>query len=389
MTDIALPVPARVGQATAVEQSRAVAEVHGAILVAQQCPRDVAGAIAAMRQSCSMPALADKAFYRVPRGGKTANDITIHLAKDLARCWGNIQYGHSELLRDDGHGQSEMQAWAWDVQTNTRTVLTFIVPHKRDNKDLGPQPLVDMQAIYENNANVGARRLRECIKSVLPPWYVEEAKERCRKTAVDGPVDENGKPRKTLEQRVADAIGTFADLGVTETDLARKIGRPAARWTGYDLADLTVVYRSIRNGEVSRDEEFPPLLVTTEEIAAADPPTSAEPTPAEPPTPVVDGLPDGALPQTVVDEHADQAAERAPAALVNRLKQQLGDLGVTNAEVRGVLQILIGRGLRTSADITTQEGARVADLLTRVRASDDPARALDHVLTELKEGDGS
>lgn len=385
MTEIALPVPARVGQATAVEQSRAVAEVHGAILVAQQCPRDVAGAIAAMRQSCAMPALADKAFYRVPRGGKTANDITIHLAKDLARCWGNIQYGHSELLRDDGHGQSEMQAWAWDVQTNTRTVLTFIVPHKRDNKELGPQPLVDMQAIYENNANVGARRLRECIKSVLPPWYVDEAKERCRKTTVDGPLDENGKPRKTLEQRVADAIGTFADLGVTEGDLARKVGRPAGKWTGYDLADLTVVYRSIRNGEVSRDDEFPPPLVTTAEIAAADPVPAAAPVTAPPATEPAEP----ASPPPPAEPKTDGPAERAPAALVNKLKGELGDLGVSNAESRGVLQLLIGRTLRTAADITTQEGAKVADLLRGVRASDDPPRALDQVLAEAKEGNGS
>ncbi|HEV2780391.1 MAG TPA: hypothetical protein VGX25_13460, partial [Actinophytocola sp.] len=262
MTDIALPQqPTRIGQATAIEQSRAVAEVHAAILVAQRCPRDIAAAIAAMRQSTTQFALAERAFYRVPRGGKIRSDISIHLARDLARVWGNIQYGVAEMRRDDEHGQSEMQAWAWEVQTNTRTSAIFIVPHKRDQKDEGPKALVDLQAIYENNANAGARRVRQCIQAVLPPWFIEEAKERCRKTLTDGPLDENGKPRKTLEQRVADVIATFAELRVTEDDLARKLGRPTARWTAFDLADLIVIGKSIKNGEVSRDEEFPPVVV--------------------------------------------------------------------------------------------------------------------------------
>jgi hypothetical protein len=44
MTDLAVPsrtaTPATIGQATAVEQARAEAEVKAAVVVAQQCPRD-------------------------------------------------------------------------------------------------------------------------------------------------------------------------------------------------------------------------------------------------------------------------------------------------------------------------------------------------------------
>ena len=50
-------------------------------------------------------------------------------------CWlpggGNVQYGINELRRDDSAGESEMRAWAWDVQNNTRSVRSFIVPHAR------------------------------------------------------------------------------------------------------------------------------------------------------------------------------------------------------------------------------------------------------------------
>lgn len=274
--DIALPAqPRRIGQATAVEQSRAVAEVHAAILVAQQCPRDVPAAIGQMRQSCQMKALADRAFFRFSRGGAAVSGASVHLARELARCWGNIQYGVAEMSRDDDHGQSEMLAYAWDVQTNARASTVFIVPHKRDKRS-GPERLVDMRDIYENNANAGARRVRECIFGVLPPWFVEEAKDLCTKTITDG----GGKP---LAQRVADALAMFADIGVTQDDITRKLGRPAGKWTAHDVAQLGVVYTSIQRGEVSRDDEFPPDVVTAEEITASAPPAGDPTGGKEPP----------------------------------------------------------------------------------------------------------
>ena len=89
------------------------------------------------------------------------------------------------MRRDDEYGQSEMLALAWDVQTNTRSSNTFIVPHRRDTRN-GPKALTDQRDIYENNANNAARRLREAIFAVLPTWFVEEAKDICNQTLNDG-----------------------------------------------------------------------------------------------------------------------------------------------------------------------------------------------------------
>src|SRR5579859_322226 len=193
--------PSRVGQATAVEQSRAVAEVQAAVIVAQQCPRSVRAAVEAMEEACRQPALAGRAFFRYPRAGETVSGPSVHLARELARCWGNVQHGITELARDDAHGQSEMQAWAWDVQTNTRSSNTFIVQHKRDTRN-GSKDLTEQRDIYENNANNGARRLREAIFSVLPTWYAEQAKELCQQTNEHG----GGRP---LAVRVAEAVRVF------------------------------------------------------------------------------------------------------------------------------------------------------------------------------------
>jgi hypothetical protein len=253
--------PGRVGQGTAIEQSRAVAEVQAAIVVAQQCPRNIQSAIADMRDACGRKALAERAFYAFPRAGKTVSGESIHLARELARCWGNIQYGIAELRRDDELGQSEMQAFAWDIQSNARTSHIFIVPHKRDTTK-GATKLTDMREIYENNANNGARRVREAIFGVLPSWFVDEASERCRKTLEDG----GGVP---LAQRIANAIAAFEGLGVTVDQIEQKLARPSGKWTDFDVAQLTVTYQSLRRGELTRDEAFPAPQVTAAEIQAA------------------------------------------------------------------------------------------------------------------------
>lgn len=250
----------RVGQATAIEQQRAVAEVQAMVVVAQQVPRDLAAAVAAMRESCRMKALAQRAFFRYPRGGQQITGASVHLARELARCFGNVTYGLVELRRDDVAGESEMQAFAWDLQTNTRSSSTFVVPHRRDTQQ-GPKVLVDVRDVYENNANQGARRLRETIFSVLPPWYVEEAKAICAATLE---ADEDGVP---LPQRIANTINAFERrFGVVADQIEAKLGRPRARWTGHDLATLEVIGTSLSRGETVVEDEFPSPRVTAGEI---------------------------------------------------------------------------------------------------------------------------
>ena len=262
-------VPGRLGQGTAVEQSRAVAEVQAAIVVAQQCPRNIQGALAEMRTSCQQLFLAEKAFYRFSRGSGTVNGASVHLARELARTWGNIQYGLVEMRRDDEFGQSEMQAFAWDVEKNSRNSSTFIVPHLRDTKQ-GPKKLTDTRDIYEINTNNGARRVREAIFAILPPWFVEEAKQICMQTL------QNGGGEKPLQQQIADAIARFGtELGVSEQRITAKYG-PTSAWTAHEVAQMRIIYRSLKNGEVTVDEEFPSAAISGADFASAEPTAPAK-----------------------------------------------------------------------------------------------------------------
>jgi hypothetical protein len=236
-------------QATQVEQARAVAEVQAAVLVAHERPRDTIRAMTQMREVCKIKALAERAFFSFPRAGQTVSGPSVHLARELARCWGNIDYGVKELSRSDARGESEMLAFAWDLESNVRNETTFIVPHARDTKQ-GVRPLTDMRDIYENNANQGARRLRECIFGVLPKWFTDEAEDICTATLRDG----GGVP---LVQRITTMIESFQKIGVRKEQIEKRMGKAVDKLDEIDVAQLGVTYRSISKNEISKDEAFP------------------------------------------------------------------------------------------------------------------------------------
>lgn len=246
-----------VTQTTAVEQARAVAEVQAAVVVAQQCPRDLTRAETEMAASCARSALAERAFYRVQNRGEGAS---VHLARELARIWGNVTYGVHELRRDDAAGMSEIQAFAWDVQANVRSTRTFQVPHQRMAGGKR-KALVDLTDVYLNNQNIGARAVRECIFTVLPTWFVEAAIERCSETLRDG----EGKP---LPQRIDEAVAWFGSaFGITQAQLEGKVGRKRDQWDAGDVASLKVLGSSLQRGEVAVEEEFPQARMTGADLA--------------------------------------------------------------------------------------------------------------------------
>ncbi|WP_422366376.1 hypothetical protein [Pelagibius sp.] len=235
-------------EATQVEIQRAIAQVQGALLVARSAPRDETKARERIKVACQVHELAAAAFFLYGRAGSQVTGPSIKLACELARCWGNIDYGVVELNRNDEKGESEMLAVAWDLETNTRSSTSFVVPHKRDKKG-GAVVLTDMRDIYENNANAAARRLREMILKVIPHEVVEEAKAICRETV------EHGKGIDLPERR-KNCIGAFSGISVTREQIERKIGRSIDIATAQDLAALELIFNSIRNNETTRAEHF-------------------------------------------------------------------------------------------------------------------------------------
>ena len=250
----------------AIEASRAIAEAQSKLFIAKQFPRDESEAMNKMKRACSRMSLATKAFYSFPRGGQTVTGPTIRFAEELARCWGNIDYGINELSQDDG--KSEMQAYAWDLETNTQSVQNFTNPHKREKADkktrqVVMEDLTSQRDIYENNANMATRRLRARILAVLPAWFVDEAIQACRATL-------KGDGKASFEERKSNLIAEFDRLGVDAATLKRYLKHDAMEMDTDEFIHLIGVFNSIKTGERKAKEWFDPDNTTSATAALTD-----------------------------------------------------------------------------------------------------------------------
>lgn len=230
----------------AIESERAIAEAQGKLVIAKRFPRDEAAAFSRVMDSCKRPNLAAVANYRYPRGGQTVSGPSIRLAEELARCWGNIDYGIRELSRRDG--ESEMEAYAWDLETNTVSSQKFAVRHIRDKKG-GGEALRDERDIYEVTANMGARRLRARLIAILPPDLVDAAVEECRKTA-------SGNNTLPIADQIKEMVKAFSRFGVNADMISSKLGHSIDDTTIDELTELRETFTSIKDGIAKASDFF-------------------------------------------------------------------------------------------------------------------------------------
>lgn len=239
-------VPSRNTQ-TEMMVSRQAQEVQAAMVIAKKFPRDEVDGYNRIIRACQRKALAERAMYEYPRGGTKVTGPSIRLAEAMAQNWGNIDFGIIEL--EQKNGESQVMAYAWDLETNTRQTKIFNVPHVRGTKK-GNIPLTDPRDIYEMVANQGARRLRACILGVIPGDVIDSAVEECQKTLVNG----NSEP---LIDRVQKGIKLFEDkFSVSQQMIEKYIGCKSEAFSENDMVRLNNVYRSLRDGMAKREDYF-------------------------------------------------------------------------------------------------------------------------------------
>lgn len=231
----------------ATDSSRAVAEVQAALFIARTNPRDQKRAMDRILNACCRPSLAESAIYAYARGGNSITGPSIRLAEAVAQQWGNMQFGIREL--SNSGGKSEVQAFAWDVETNTRREITFTVPHIRHTKK-GSYKLEDPRDIYELVANQGARRLRACILAVVPGDVVEAAVNQCQLT-LQSHTDVTAEGIKKL-------IEAFEPLNVTKTQIEKFCQCRAEAIKPAQIVRLRSIYTSLRDGMSSPSDWFEP-----------------------------------------------------------------------------------------------------------------------------------
>jgi hypothetical protein len=233
------PIAARPsgGAVAQSDQQRAIAEVQAAMVIARMNPRDPIEAMDRILNACARPTLAEAAVYQYSRGGQDVTGPSIRLAEAIAQSWGNFQFGIREL--EQRNGESTVQAFAWDVETNTRREVTFQVPHLRHTRN-GSKRLEDPRDVYEMVANQGARRLRACILAVIPGDVTEAAVRQCEAT-MKAKAD-------TSPEGVRRILEAFAEFAVTKEQIEKRIQRRMDAIQPAQVVALRKIHTSLRDG---------------------------------------------------------------------------------------------------------------------------------------------
>jgi hypothetical protein len=241
------------------DQSRAVAEVQAAMMVARMNPRDPVAAVDRILNACARPSLAEAAIYQYSRGGADVAGPSIRLAEAIAQQWGNIKTSVREL--EQSPGMSVVQAIAWDLETGYQCDKVFHVPHVRHTK-AGTKRLEDPRDIYELVANQAARRLRACILAVIPGDVTEAAVKQCEVTMHTS--------ADTSPETVAKMMAAFAGYSVTKEQIETRIQRRLDAIQPAQLVSLKKIYASLRDGMSSPGDWFDAAAAADANVSPMD-----------------------------------------------------------------------------------------------------------------------
>lgn len=248
MTELSMQYQQQSGNPLAqAASSREMEEVKGAIFLAKQFPRNVYDAERRILEACKRPSLAQTAVYQYPRGGQKVTGPSIRLAEVVAQNWGNIDFGIKEL--EQREGESQVMAYAWDLETNTRQTKVFTVKHSLATKS-GIKKLTDPRDIYEMVANQGARRVRACILGVIPGDVIEKATEQCQQTLA-------GSSDKPIKDRITSMLKYFKEKhNVTQEMIEERFGYKADSFTEVDLVTAASIMNSLKDGMATVEDYF-------------------------------------------------------------------------------------------------------------------------------------
>jgi hypothetical protein len=229
----------------AVVSAGEMARVQAQLVYAANRPRNEVKAVERMLTAFQRPSLAKVAVYQYGRGGTNITGLSIRAAETMATAWGNIDFGLREI--EQKNGESTVEAYAWDLETNVRRAITFRVPHYRDTRS-GRIKLEDGRDIYELVANNGSRRVRACILAVLPR-DIQEAVENQVKETMKAAFD-------ITPELLQEWLAAFEAVKVTKAMLEAYIQRNWDAITQAQLTGLINKYNAICDGMAKPSDFF-------------------------------------------------------------------------------------------------------------------------------------
>lgn len=295
--------------------AREEAEIKAAIILARQFPRDEAKAFTKIMNSASRPGFAEGALYSFPRGGTTIEGPSVKMAREMARCWGNIRFGMRIVSLDEK--MVHVKGWALDVETNAlaehEDKFERLIQRKRNGTTQWVKP--DERDLRELVGRRGAMCVRNALLQLMPPDVIDEVIRQSKATQKKAAAGEIEMDRETA---IRHTVRAFSRFGVDTEMLEKYLGHSLHTVTADELAELRAIGASIRDGQSTVEDYFGAAAArTSNDLNAA----LAQDAPEEP-------------------EAAPEPPKRQPKAL-------------SDAEIEEI------RGLMDSMDLDHREGSEI------------------------------
>jgi hypothetical protein len=221
------------------------ANVDVQVTTAKSFPRDIKSAINNAIVIATMDKdVAGACSYALPRGGKPIIGPSVHLARILAQCYGNMRAESKVIEITDT--QVVSRGTAWDLENNY--AAAFEVRRSITDKK-GQRYNGDMITVTGNAANAIA--YRNAVLSVIPKSITDKVY-RAAQEAVTGDLSDETK----LIARRTKAIDYFqSEYGITEPEILKLVGKHTVNQLGVEEIALLVGFQqSLKDGDTTVEE---------------------------------------------------------------------------------------------------------------------------------------
>lgn len=226
------------------------ADVDTQVATAKRYPRDITrcvnNAIAMATRSVDT---AQMMSYALPRGGKPITGPSVHLAKLIVSCWGNIRAGAKVVDVTDKHVVA--MGVCWDMENNVS--MQYEVRRNIRTK-AGARFSDDMITVAGNAANSIA--LRNAVFAVVPKAIVDDVYRAAQQTITGDLSDEN----KLIQRRNNCLVHFHDEYGITEEEVVKLAGKQTVNQIrAEEIALLLGVAGSLRDGDTTVDDLMRPI----------------------------------------------------------------------------------------------------------------------------------
>lgn len=328
------------------------AEVDVQITTAKRYPRSIkAFKDQALQMATFDEETASGCFYSLPRGGKPIEGPSARLAEIVLSAWGNVRADARVIGVDDKEITAE--AMTWDLEKN---VAVRVQVKRRITNKSGQRFNDDMITVTGNAACSIA--LRNSVFKVIPMVYTKSVYQEARRVAI-GDV-------QTLAAKRGEMVAYFGKMGVTPDRVFAAIGKANIEEIGLDeLATLKGVATAIKDGDVTVDDAFPPVLPSDSAAGVnglkerLDKNKTAEaPQPAEP----ITEAPQAVEEPAAIEPEADETkAEETAEASTEEEKPATDEKPLSKAESQKVDQIAWINEFEKESDDNAERVARVLE----------------------------